>query len=368
MCASESLLKHQVKRAFSTKKTSLKALNIDCKYNSLLKLWGKPSNLSHFSRKKWPFYLGNHSRIFFLKKKRHRGDEVCDGPAQTRSLDMQSWVSRSREEAPPPPMPHFLAKDKTAVSMAARATQTDPDRNKGSRRLSALYKTHLHHGRKEISEHMLPWDQVCRMYGVNKDRGLSEEDDVPKLREQHGYNEIALLEGPSPWEHWMEQLKATFFGGFILIMWAGASICFIAYATNTKKDGTGKNNDYLYLGITIISVIMVSSLFTLYHLENSHAITLRFKQMVPPKANVIRDGVHRQVLSRELVPGDIVTVIKGDRIPADLRIIQASSFIVDESKLPEQSDKCFKNDHVSGDGIFDSPNLAFGTTMAMSGR
>jgi len=63
-----------------------------------------------------------------------------------------------------------------------------------------------------------------------------------------------------------------------------------------------------------------------------------FKNMVPQQALAIRGGEKKAVLARTLVLGDIVEVKGGDRIPADLRIIQSSNMKVDNSSLTGESE------------------------------
>ena len=63
-----------------------------------------------------------------------------------------------------------------------------------------------------------------------------------------------------------------------------------------------------------------------------------FKNLVPQQALVIRNGEKKAVVAREIVLGDIVEVKGGDKIPADLRILQSSSMKVDNSSLTGESE------------------------------
>jgi len=60
--------------------------------------------------------------------------------------------------------------------------------------------------------------------------------------------------------------------------------------------------------------------------------------LVPPKCNVIRDGKVVNILAEDLVPGDIVRLVSGDRIPADGRIIVLNALTVDESSLTGETE------------------------------
>lgn len=58
-----------------------------------------------------------------------------------------------------------------------------------------------------------------------------------------------------------------------------------------------------------------------------------FKKMIPPSAKVIRDGVSQNILAEELVVGDIIEFGGGDRVPADVRIIEGCQFTPYNSQL-----------------------------------
>lgn len=95
------------------------------------------------------------------------------------------------------------------------------------------------------------------------------------------------------------------------------------------------------------------------------------KKMVVPKAKVIRDGMEMEINSEDLVPGDIVLLSSGTRVPADIRIINTIEFKVDEAMLTGESlsveknpQKIFGNNLTYGDQL----NMAFMGTIVVSGR
>jgi P-type E1-E2 ATPase len=59
----------------------------------------------------------------------------------------------------------------------------------------------------------------------------------------------------------------------------------------------------------------------------------KFKDFIPPRASVTRDGKDRPIDAINLVPGDIIKVREGDKIPADIRIVKAENMKVDNSSL-----------------------------------
>nr|CAD7401096.1 unnamed protein product [Timema cristinae] len=92
-----------------------------------------------------------------------------------------------------------------------------------------------------------------------------------------------------------------------------------------------------------------------------------FKKMVPQVATVVRDGEKLSLRAEELVVGDIVEVKGGDRIPADIRIVEASSFKVDNSSLTGESEPQSRTPDCTNENPLETKNLAFFSTNAVEG-
>jgi len=89
------------------------------------------------------------------------------------------------------------------------------------------------------------------------------------------------------------------------------------------------------------------------------------------RAEVIRDGKAVEIHSKELVPGDIVTLKAGDMVPADLRLIEAIDLYADESLLTGESEPNFKHtESIARDGLIsaDQENMVFSGTYIIRGR
>ena len=84
----------------------------------------------------------------------------------------------------------------------------------------------------------------------------------------------------------------------------------------------------MYLGIVLTGVVVVTGVFSYYQEAKSSKIMESFKNMVPQRAVVVREGEILNVMAEELVVGDVVSVKFGDRVPADIRIILAHGFKV----------------------------------------
>lgn len=92
--------------------------------------------------------------------------------------------------------------------------------------------------------------------------------------------------------------------------------------------------------------------------------------MIAPHATVLRDGERCIVTVPELVPGDIVSLEAGDRIPADVRLLKARGLLVDEAALTGESVAAEKHEEVVDvrAGIADQTNLAFSGTLIVAGQ
>ncbi|CAG2054818.1 unnamed protein product [Timema podura] len=94
----------------------------------------------------------------------------------------------------------------------------------------------------------------------------------------------------------------------------------------------------LFLGIVLAAVVIVTGIFSYYQESKSSKIMESFKNMVPQFATVIREGDKLTLRAEDIVLGDVVEVKFGDRIPADIRVIECRGFKVDNSSLTGESE------------------------------
>ena len=110
----------------------------------------------------------------------------------------------------------------------------------------------------------------------------------------------------------------------------------------------------MYLGIVLTAVVVVTGIFSYYqviiilfvtstyflHLQESKSskIMESFANMVPQYALCIRDGEKVNIKAEELTVGDVIDVKFGDRVPADIRVVEAKGFKVDNSSLTGESE------------------------------
>ncbi len=109
-------------------------------------------------------------------------------------------------------------------------------------------------------------------------------------------------------------------------------------------------------------------MFSYFQERKSNKIMEAFKNMVPQYAIVIRDGQKLTLKAEELCIGDLVEVKFGDRIPADIRIVEARQFKVDNSSLTGESEAQSRNCEYTHENPLETKNLAFFSTSAVEGK
>lgn len=92
-----------------------------------------------------------------------------------------------------------------------------------------------------------------------------------------------------------------------------------------------------------------------------------FKKLVPQSAVVVRNGQKSEITAEEVVVGDIVEIKGGDRIPADIRIIEASGCKVDNSSLTGESEPQVRSPEMTNENPLETRNIAFFSTNCVEG-
>jgi len=213
----------------------------------------------------------------------------------------------------------------------------------------------------EMTEHTDSIEKVCQQYQTCGEKGLTDSAVEDRLK-RDGYNELTPPKTTPEWVKFCRNL----FGGFSTLLWIGAILCFLAYSIECVSN-EDPAEDNLYLGIVLSAVVIITGVFQYYQESKSDAIMESFKNMVPQQALAIRGGEKKAVLARTLVLGDIVEVKGGDRIPADLRIIQSSNMKVDNSSLTGESEPQARDNADSTVTVLEAKNLAFFSTNCVEG-
>ncbi|KAJ4316763.1 hypothetical protein N0V84_007701 [Fusarium piperis] len=210
-----------------------------------------------------------------------------------------------------------------------------------------------------------PVDDVLANFDVDRTNGLSDAQ-VDELRKKHGRNSIPD-EPPTPlWELILEQFKDQ----LVIILLGSAAVSFIL-ALFDQEEGWSAFVD----PVVILTILILNGVVGVSQESSAEKAIAALQEYSANEANVVRNGGHvSRVKADELVPGDIVTVSIGDRIPADCRVvtIESNSFAVDQAVLTGESESVGKRaSTVVGDEkavLQDQTNMLFSGTTVVTGR
>ncbi|MCX6498662.1 MAG: cation-transporting P-type ATPase [Arthrobacter sp.] len=169
--------------------------------------------------------------------------------------------------------------------------------------------------------------------------GLSSAEAAHRL-ERSGPNRLPEASTIPGWRRLLAEL--THF--FALMLWVAAVLAFIAGMPQ--------------LGVAIVVVIIVNGVFAYIQQERAQHAAAKLRELLPAMVSVRRDNRVIKVHTTELVPGDAVVLVAGDRVPADLVLAHAGGCSVDESMLTGESEAVTK---VLGDTVFGGTFLVIGS-------
>lgn len=182
--------------------------------------------------------------------------------------------------------------------------------------------------------------------------GLSKHHISEKLT-VHGYNQLKEKKKVTALQMFLAQFKDF----MVLVLMAATLI-------------SGLLGEYAD-AVTIFAIIIVNACLGFIQERRAEKSMDALKKLTAPEATVIRDGEELIIPARELVPGDLILLETGDRIPADIRLFQSVNMEVDEALLTGESVPVKKNVvELDNDdlGIGDQKNMAFSGTVITRGR
>merc|ERR1711913_98986 len=213
----------------------------------------------------------------------------------------------------------------------------------------------------ELDVHKVEVSELCKRFKTDLTNGLTTAQ-AKAGNEEHGLNQLTPPPTTPEWVKFCQNL----FSGFACLLWIGAILCFLAYGIQATAYEEPPD-DNLYLGVVLTAVVTVTGIFSYYQESKSAKIMESFKNLVPQYALCRRDGEKVTVTASELTLGDIVEVKFGDRVPADLRVLEARGFKVDNSSLTGESEPQARTPEFTHDNPLETKNLAFFSTNAVEG-
>ncbi|PQM35130.1 calcium-transporting ATPase 1 endoplasmic reticulum-type [Prunus yedoensis var. nudiflora] len=210
--------------------------------------------------------------------------------------------------------------------------------------------------------------QECeKHFGVDRKLGLSSAD-VEKRREKYGWNELEKHEGQSIWSLVLEQFNDT----LVRILLAAAVISFVL-AWLDGEEGGEKEITAFVEPLVIFLILIVNAIVGVWQESNAEKALEALKEIQSEHASVIRNGSKVPSLAaKELVPGDIVELKVGDKVPADMRVVEliSSTLRVEQGSLTGESEAVNKtNKPVSEDAdIQGKKSMVFAGTTIVNGH
>jgi sodium/potassium-transporting ATPase subunit alpha len=180
----------------------------------------------------------------------------------------------------------------------------------------------------ESTYHKMTLDELNSEFNTSCTHGLT----TSKAKELLITNGPNLLKPPET--HHIRKILGYLFGGFCWIFWIGALGCFLAY----KPLGEPSDPTNLALGFLYLIVIFLNAFFEAFQDWSSSQVMKSIKGMMASDSTLIRDGQECKVPAAELVVGDLVVLSYGQKVPADLRLIESSDLKFDRAMLTGESE------------------------------
>ncbi|ADC63350.1 cation-translocating P-type ATPase [Allochromatium vinosum] len=198
-------------------------------------------------------------------------------------------------------------------------------------------------------------DEALDTLNASHERGLSRTE-VEARRPEAGWNELAFKKTPA-WVRFLRQFKDSMV--VILLVTAAITGLLTALGSHMLPDT-----------LVILGVVLLNAILGFVQEGKAEGALDALRSLMVPECLVMRDGELQRLPSRELVPGDLVILEGGDKIPADIRFIDTSSAYVDESSLTGESVPVQKSTQpIAGDNLVpgDQRNMGFSGTYLTQG-
>ena len=190
---------------------------------------------------------------------------------------------------------------------------------------------------------------------VTSENGLTEEEAKRRLSE-FGPNEIEEVKKASLFIKFLKQF--THF--LAILLWLGAGLAILS---EILHPGEGM----LTLGLAIIGVIFINAVFTFVQEYRAEKSIEKLRLLLPFYVKVIREGKEREISAKDVVPGDLIILSEGNKVPADSRLIDTTYLMLNNASLTGESEPVPAQHKPCKGEIIESRNIAFAGTTVVSG-
>ncbi|MFI6519800.1 HAD-IC family P-type ATPase [Spirillospora sp. NPDC050679] len=192
--------------------------------------------------------------------------------------------------------------------------------------------------------------QVAHDLGTDAEHGLASGE-VGARQARYGPNVLAAARRRGPFLRFLLQFHSP----LIYVLLVSAAI-------------TAALGEYVDAAV-ILGVVLVNALVGFVQEARAERALAALAAMTRTPTTVVRDGSPRRIVSDELVPGDLVLLEAGDKVPADLRLVRTAELKVDESALTGESAPVAKDAETLGEAaLADRRNMAYSGTFATYGQ
>ncbi len=202
-----------------------------------------------------------------------------------------------------------------------------------------------------LAWHAQSTESAARQLGVDCASGLDEAEAAARL-DRHGANRLTERPGKPAWQRFLAQLTQP--------------LVLVLIAAGTITAGLGETVD----ASVIFGVVMVNALIGYWQEAKAEGALAALARSVATPVTVRRGGLRKQLDAGQLVPGDVVMLAAGDRIPADLRMLQQHELQTDDSMLTGESQPVRKHAaplHADTE-LAERSNMAWAGTTVVAGQ
>ena len=196
--------------------------------------------------------------------------------------------------------------------------------------------------------------QLLHDLGSSRD-GLGQAEAAAR-QQRHGLNQIKFHRSKSPWRMLLQEFTAL----FPLLLLAAAGLSLFA-------DQLNPGEGYDLIGAALLGVVVLNAVVSFLQNYKVEKVMLSFLDYIPKEVAILREGAEQLIDAKEVVPGDILFVQEGDKIPVDGVLLEGTELLVDESILSGESEPLLKlpiDERVEADNLLSSG----ATVLKGSGR
>ena len=204
--------------------------------------------------------------------------------------------------------------------------------------------------------HQVPIDEFIRRLRSNAGHGLDTLHAAERLR-RDGPNILVQRKKEPEFVRFLRHLTNL----FALLLWCGAGL---SLGAEYLLPGQGS----LAIAIALICVVLLNGIFSYWQEHKAEAIMDSFRDMLPRRATVVRDGVVLDIAAAEVVRGDLLVLEEGNQVSADARLVEVAGLKVDNSSLTGESEPQLRTVEPTSHRLLESRNIVFSGTQVMAGN